>query len=266
MEPHASLYVRWMAIHETMPPQVLCRQPAWPEWLIVLFHHAVRVGTCAEDALEVPAGTLMIWPPMSGHVLGSGGRHWDHSWILVGGAAVAAAVDAAGLVPLRPYPLTDPNCCDAPFAAILGELQDQRSPDPLLLSWHLSIALRQAARCAGDTAASAPIDPRLVRIRRHLDASPGDCRLERLAALAGMSVTTVCRHFVAAFGKPPGAYAVDVRMAHACRLLADPSRSIANVAAELGWRDPFHFSRFFRARFGLSPTDFRTHKMSETLR
>ena len=111
----------------------------------------------------------------------------------------------------------------------------------------------------------------LVPLRPYTLADHNGCdaafaAILRQAALAGMSVTTVCRGFVVAFGKPPGAYAVDVRMAHACRLLADPGRSIADVAAELGWSDPFHLRRIFCANFGFISSGFRTQRMSELVR
>jgi AraC-like DNA-binding protein len=49
------------------------------------------------------------------------------------------------------------------------------------------------------------------------------------------------------------------RMAAAAQLLAEqPALAVAEVARLVGYRQPSHFARTFRRRFGLSPADFRT--------
>ncbi len=49
----------------------------------------------------------------------------------------------------------------------------------------------------------------------------------------------------------------EARRASAERLLADPGRSIAEVARRLGYSDPAHFSRAFQRWTGVSPRAFR---------
>lgn len=46
-------------------------------------------------------------------------------------------------------------------------------------------------------------------------------------------------------------------MIHARRELKFSSRNIKEIAFELGFSDPFHFSNFFKKEFGVSPTAFR---------
>jgi len=48
------------------------------------------------------------------------------------------------------------------------------------------------------------------------------------------------------------------RMAAAAQLLAEqPALAVREVARLVGYRQPSHFARAFRRRFGLSPADFR---------
>ncbi|HXR07467.1 MAG TPA: helix-turn-helix domain-containing protein, partial [Candidatus Acidoferrum sp.] len=50
---------------------------------------------------------------------------------------------------------------------------------------------------------------------------------------------------------------IRLRMRQACRLLAATSMSVKEVAAVLGYDDPFYFSRLFKSVNGTPPTDYR---------
>jgi AraC-like DNA-binding protein len=45
-----------------------------------------------------------------------------------------------------------------------------------------------------------------------------------------------------------------LRMQRAAGLLLEPGALVKNVARELGYSDPFHFSRAFKRHFGFAPT------------
>ena len=50
---------------------------------------------------------------------------------------------------------------------------------------------------------------------------------------------------------------LDTRVAHACRLLRQTSRSVSEIAALVGFRDVDYFSRQFRTRMSMSPNVYR---------
>ncbi len=50
---------------------------------------------------------------------------------------------------------------------------------------------------------------------------------------------------------------VEQIMIHARRELKFSAKNVKEVAFELGFSEPFHFSNFFKREFGTSPTDFR---------
>ena len=85
-------------------------------------------------------------------------------------------------------------------------------------------------------------------------------RVATLAALAGMSPS----HFTALFkrqtGCPPIDYFIRLRMRRACRLLEETALSVKEVAAALGYDDPFYFSRLFKAVNHAAPTDYRASR------
>lgn len=78
-------------------------------------------------------------------------------------------------------------------------------------------------------------------------------RLDEVASAAGLEATSAVRAFRRHLGQPPVAYHAALRMDLAAELLGQAA-SVAEVAHAVGFEDPFHFSRAFRARFGRPPS------------
>ena len=68
-------------------------------------------------------------------------------------------------------------------------------------------------------------------------------------------------HFFVLFkrwvGSSPIDYFIRLRMQEACRLLTATNLSVKEIAADLGYDDPFYFSRVFKSVHGVAPSDFR---------
>ncbi|MFE3544406.1 AraC family transcriptional regulator [Nocardia sp. NPDC059177] len=78
-----------------------------------------------------------------------------------------------------------------------------------------------------------------------------------LAAEAAVSRALFAKRFTEVIGEPPLTYLTEWRMAEAEELLADPTRSVAQVATTVGYSDAFGFSAAFKRSRGSSPTEFR---------
>ena len=63
--------------------------------------------------------------------------------------------------------------------------------------------------------------------------------------------------FAGVLGVTPHQYLVRARLRHAARLLADDTRSITDVALDVGFRDLSNFVRTFHRAAGVSPSGFR---------
>lgn len=81
--------------------------------------------------------------------------------------------------------------------------------------------------------------------------------VDGLAAATGLSRA----HFFALFQRDtrvtPHVYANVLRFEEAVTRLALTEHSIGDVAHDLGFSEPSHFSRFFRAHLGITPSDYR---------
>lgn len=54
----------------------------------------------------------------------------------------------------------------------------------------------------------------------------------------------------------PQEYLINIRMQKACELLRNNKNSVTETAMAVGYSDPFHFSKMFKKRIGLSPSEF----------
>lgn len=115
-------------------------------------------------------------------------------------------------------------------------------------------ALDSPRRAAGAAAAESPIDRVARRLREDCTTSVS---LETLAREAGYSPSHLLAQFRARWGCPPRHYQIRVRLQRACHLLETTTWKISAVASEVGYENPFYFSRLFSATFRLSPVEYR---------
>lgn len=102
---------------------------------------------------------------------------------------------------------------------------------------------------------SAPAGVRRARDLLH-DTYAADIRAGELAELAGCSRYALHRAFVAAYGLAPGDYQRQLRLNAARRLLVE-GRDPADAAAEAGFADQSHLTRWFRRCYGVTPGVYR---------
>lgn len=84
-----------------------------------------------------------------------------------------------------------------------------------------------------------------------------EIHLDDVAALAGVHPAHLSRVFRRHYQCSVGQYVRRLRIDLATRELAESQRSIAEIAARLGFADQSHFSRVFVKRIGLTPARYR---------
>lgn len=82
-------------------------------------------------------------------------------------------------------------------------------------------------------------------------------RLEELAARAGMSGPHYSAMFRREIGFSPVDFFLRLRIQRACQMLATTEESIAAIGGEVGFVDPYYFTRYFRRVMGCSPREYR---------
>lgn len=90
-----------------------------------------------------------------------------------------------------------------------------------------------------------------------------DRSMADLASMMNMTSGNLNRVVRAETGMTLSAYIETKIMTEACRQLAFTRMSVSEVGFSLGYTDPPYFSRRFRKRIGVTPTEYRTHFVNE---
>jgi AraC-like DNA-binding protein len=80
-------------------------------------------------------------------------------------------------------------------------------------------------------------------------------KLEEIAFLCNMSLSTFKRHFTSEYNEPPGKWLQDKRLQKAKELLEGGDLKASDIYLDMGYNNLSNFSVAFKKKFGISPTD-----------
>ncbi|AFU68615.1 transcriptional regulator, AraC family protein [Psychroflexus torquis ATCC 700755] len=80
-------------------------------------------------------------------------------------------------------------------------------------------------------------------------------KLEEIAFLCNMSLSTFKRHFTSEYKEPPGKWLQDKRLHKAKELLEGGDLKASDIYLDIGYNNLSNFSVAFKKKFGISPTD-----------
>lgn len=86
--------------------------------------------------------------------------------------------------------------------------------------------------------------------------------LKEIADIVHMSPNSFCRYFKARTKKRYSAFLLEIRVSHACKLLAETGYSIAVIAYESGFMNVSNFNRHFKLIIGKTPFQYRAQLLS----
>ena len=211
---------------------------------------------------ELEAGDLLVVPPGSPHMYGADEKHpWTIPWVHVTGANLHFFLHELGVSLEHPvvYLGEDPQLL-ALFEEVLAVLEHGYAPSQLLyasqaLAHLLGVMIwHRQQKWRGDPDPRQKINQSIAYMKQHL-AKP--LRVSTLAALGNLSPS----HYTALFKQhtdyAPIDYLIRLRMHRACQLLDTTKLPVKEIAASLGYDDPFYFSRVFKMVNETSPAAYR---------
>jgi AraC-like DNA-binding protein len=239
------------------------RAPVDPDCAILIYGSGAR-GWCelAGQRYSICAGDILVVPPKTAYVVGSErGHSWKFSWVRVMGKNLDFFLNELGIS--RECPVVNlRNAAQPPalFEGMLSAIQNDCSLAHLLdasqiLAQLFSLMLchrHEQSRAEGGT--DRKIEQSITYMKRNLGRP---LRVSMLARLANISLPHYFALFKQRTGNTPMDFFIRLRMQRACQLLEATSLSVKEVAAELGYDDPFYFSRMFKSVNAVAPTEYR---------
>lgn len=109
------------------------------------------------------------------------------------------------------------------------------------------------------------LDPEVEHIRRKIreNFTDPEFSIGKIISGEGYCVDHMRRKFIAATGETPVAYLCRMRLDYAEKMLLDdrdPPMTVAEAAYSSGFYEAGYFSRLFRARHGISPSQWRRNQ------
>lgn len=212
-----------------------------------------------------PHQVLVIPPGVPHRYQSDPDQPWSIWWLHVRGSDLDDLLAGIGLTAEAPVAtLGDPYRAFTLLESVCDDLARDETSASLTAAagaaWHLLAQL--AAERGGRSRDRQPIARAQAHLREHL-AAPVSVPV--LADLVGFSPS----HFSARFKSVTGFSVLDyvkrLRMARSRQLLITSEHSVAEIAAAVGYRDPFYFSRQFHEVNGQSPREFRRQARAETV-
>lgn len=123
----------------------------------------------------------------------------------------------------------------------------------LLPSLLASFFYVQTYRAAKGHQSKNPVDQSILLMQKNLNKC---LKIYEIANHVQLSQSHLSKIFRNKTGSSPIEYFINLKMQEAIRLLTNDSLRIKEVAAALGYEDPFYFSRLFKKYIGTSPGTF----------
>jgi AraC-like DNA-binding protein len=218
---------------------------------------------CADKTFAVSPGQLAWIDGRQPHAHWADPRDpWELLWLRIDGRPSRLF---CGALHVREAPLFDvADDTRGSFATVFALLGERSLAVDAALHAAVSVLMarlfesRQPVSAHQATAPGGTADRRLhdvlQRMRREYRRP---WKVEELARLAGLSVPHFFRRFRKTTGSSPVDWLRRERINQAKHLLSDGDDCIRDIAAELGYGDPFYFSRDFKKLTGLAPRHYR---------
>jgi AraC-like DNA-binding protein len=140
--------------------------------------------------------------------------------------------------------------------AALADPLDAKLLAPLIVDELLYRLLRSDAAAAMRGGAGRPVDAkRILEVMQFIRAHHSHkLTVETLAKRVGMSPSHFAHRFTAVARTSPMRYLRQARLDRAHALLLESGARVSEVAIEVGFESPAHFTREYKRRFGMAPS------------
>lgn len=206
---------------------------------------------------------FLILPNTKIHYYADNQDPWSYIWIGFQGKIAPACIEQAHLDAHTLIGTYDDTSLILPYVqemllsrenSFTNELKRQAALYHILASFIEK--RRQSVSSGSDISVSQPSYVQMALNFIH-DHYASDIRISQIAAYIGIDRSYLTSIFKAEKGISPSEYLIQYRLKRAARYLRTTDMKISSIAEKVGYRDALTFSRRFRQRYGMSPSEYR---------
>ena len=229
-----------------------------------LFHHVVKgKGVLKIDAKEYHVGageSYIMFPGIPIEYTADSEDPWEFCWVGFNGSDAKLLVDASGFSVNNPVlkhknPESVHDCLMSIY-----EARGDGKANVVRMSAYLYLMFAQLIDDAperSDNEREALFQDACAYISENYK---NDISIDGIANAMNVSRSSLYRNFIEHIGISPKRHLAEFRIHMACKMLANTSMSIKEIAYGVGIRNPQHFDVVFRNVMGSSPTEYRNNK------
>lgn len=214
-----------------------------------------RTGTLAVEGGAV----ILLFPGEWHRYRPSAESGWDEYWVSFGGEHVDHLVKQGFFSPQEPVLRTG---ADETIERAYLDLLDRARTEPIgyqqlnaagvqeILAASLAAVRRERHGGRGDEI----VRKAKAEMERRVE---GILSVDKLASSLALSEEHLRRLFRVHTGMSPYQYYLELKIHRARQMLRETALTVKEIAGKLGFESPFHFSKTFTQRAGVSPTHWR---------
>jgi len=259
------LYVTHIGSYPLAPHHFVEREAGARQAILIYCLSGLGQLRLEDKEFKVDKGSALLIPPNLPHVyFADRDDPWSIFWVHFSGKQASDVSTVLGASPDDPVVhVPDTQLVLQAFEDVYACLNYNFSDAGLLLmssklmNLFSTIRLHRRHRHPRRQAAEDSVMRSIKFMRQHLDMN---LTLNDLAAQSGQSIPYYCRRFKERTDQSPMSYFIHLKLQKACELLVQTDLSVRGVAEELGYKDPYYFSRLFKKIQGCAPSQYREHQ------
>lgn len=228
-------------------PGIVSHRKCRDRWAFCFKSEGTTEYVCASGTVKNDAAHACLLP-----------RGSEYSWVSRGGECLLVDFEADVTYPeVLSFGISDVSAFVPLFSRLEAAFAGKGPKDRFNCLSLLCRMLAMLVPSEGTYTASRryeKIRPAVERMRSGF--SDPDFSVGSLGAAVGISEIYFRKIFTEYHKMSPASYLICLRMKKAAQLLSTETNSVSSVAALVGYRSLYHFSRAFKAHYGVPPSEY----------